>query len=201
MTPVSIDYLFTLPDKSQIVFHIQLDPEDLSLISAPQTSAPPWTDLVFHQCPNCPLKPETHPKCPLAASLTDIVADFEKLASYDRVSLEVKASQKAIRVETSVQEGVGSLMGLVIATSGCPHMVYFRPMARFHVPLADEEETIYRAASMYLLAQFFRKRAGRSASQGLPVRLDPQCADLSGPVCENPPGIYGRIPGRTAKYV
>ena len=29
-------------------------------------------------------------------------------------------------------------------------------MARFHLPLASREETIYRATSMYLLAQYFR---------------------------------------------
>jgi hypothetical protein len=51
-------------------------------------------------------------------------------------------------------------MGLVIATSGCPYTVYLKPMARFHLPLAGEEETIYRAASMYLLAQYFRRGAG-----------------------------------------
>jgi hypothetical protein len=30
-----------------------------------------------------------------------------------------------------------------------------KPMARFHLPLASEEETIYRATTMYLLAQYF----------------------------------------------
>jgi hypothetical protein len=55
------------------------------------------------------------------------------------------------------------MMGLVIATSGCPHAAFFRPMARFHLPLASKEETIFRATSMYLLAQYFLKKAGRAA--------------------------------------
>ncbi|RMF19771.1 MAG: hypothetical protein D6758_01175 [Gammaproteobacteria bacterium] len=43
---------------------------------------------------------------------------------------------------------------------------FFKPMARFHLPFSDEEETIYRAASMYLLAQYFR------AQEGLEAELD-----------------------------
>jgi hypothetical protein len=36
-------------------------------------------------------------------------------------------------------------------------------MARFHLPLASEEETIYRAATMYLLAQYFcGERGGKT---------------------------------------
>jgi hypothetical protein len=38
-----------------------------------------------------------------------------------------------------------------------------KPMARFHLPLATEEDTIFRAAGMYLLAQFFLKRDGAEA--------------------------------------
>ena len=33
-------------------------------------------------------------------------------------------------------------------------------MARHHLPFASYEETLYRAASMYALAQYFRLRAG-----------------------------------------
>jgi hypothetical protein len=54
-------------------------------------------------------------------------------------------------------------MGLLIATSGCPHTEYFKPMARFHLPLASRDETDYRAASTYLLAQYFIQREGREA--------------------------------------
>ena len=33
-------------------------------------------------------------------------------------------------------------------------------MARFHLPLASNEETVYRATSMYLLAQYFLRKEG-----------------------------------------
>jgi phosphoribosylaminoimidazole-succinocarboxamide synthase len=50
------------------------------------------------------------------------------------------------------------MMGLIIAASDCPHTVFLKPMARFHLPFSDEVETIYRATSMYLLAQYFKKK-------------------------------------------
>jgi hypothetical protein len=50
-----------------------------------------------------------------------------------------------------------------MATSGCPITTFFRPMARFHLPFANAEETTYRAVSTYLLAQYFRKRRGEPA--------------------------------------
>ena len=52
-------------------------------------------------------------------------------------------------------------MGLIMATSGCPHTSFFKPMARFHLPLASADETIYRATSMYLLAQYFLRKQGQ----------------------------------------
>jgi hypothetical protein len=38
---------------------------------------------------------------------------------------------------------------------------FFKPMARFHLPLASEDETVYRAAANYLLAQYFLCNQGK----------------------------------------
>jgi len=54
-----------------------------------------------------------------------------------------------------VQDGLSSLMGLVIATSGCPHTLFLKPMALMHLPQSTPEETSYRAITMYLLAQYY----------------------------------------------
>jgi hypothetical protein len=51
-------------------------------------------------------------------------------------------------------------MGLIMATSGCPHLDKLRPMAFTHLPFSTMAQTTYRAVSMYLLAQFFRRRRG-----------------------------------------
>jgi hypothetical protein len=40
-------------------------------------------------------------------------------------------------------------------------------MARFHAPLSGPEETLYRAASMYRLAQALRERRGLAPRPGL----------------------------------
>ena len=75
--------------------------------------------------------------------------------------------QRHISQQTTAQLGLSSLIGLVIATSGCPHTVFFKPMARFHLSLANREETAYRVTSMYLLAQYFMKKEGKQADFSL----------------------------------
>jgi hypothetical protein len=163
MENVSVRYCFTMTDGSQQAFDLQLDPEDLELTGNEPDNPPAWTDLDFHQCPHCPLTVATHPHCPLAANLVHIVEPFDRLLSYDQVHVDVSSEGRLISQDTTAEQGIGSMMGLVIATSGCPHAAFFKPMARFHLPLASPEETIYRAASMYLLAQYFRKQAERAA--------------------------------------
>jgi len=54
-------------------------------------------------------------------------------------------------------------MGFVIAVSGCPHTAFFKSMARFNLPLSTKEETVYRATSTYLLAQYFLKKMEQKA--------------------------------------
>ena len=46
----------------------------------------------------------------------------------------------------------------MLATSGCPHLAFLRPLARYHVPLAGLEETHVRALSAYLMGQYLRQR-------------------------------------------
>ena len=163
MGNIDIRYCFTLPDGSKQIFELQLSKENLELVgNAPQT-LPSWTSLDYHQCPNCPLTVDTHPNCPLAVNLVNVVKPFTSLLSYNEVHVEIKTEERTISKSTTAEEGIGSLMGLVMATSGCPHLAFFKPMARFHLPLASEEETIYRATSMYLLAQYFLKKREHNA--------------------------------------
>ena len=121
---------------------------------------PGWTRLGFHQCSNCPLSQEQHPYCPLAANLVDLVDLCNGLVSYTEVRLIVTVPERQIVANTTVQRAVSSMLGLVMATCPCPHTLPFRPMARFHLPLASEEETIYRSTTMYLLAQYFLNQQG-----------------------------------------
>src|SRR3984885_12357001 len=47
---------------------------------------------------------------------------------------------------------MSSVLGLIMATAGCPWTDRLRPMARFHLPFANEAETLYRSVSMFLLS-------------------------------------------------
>jgi hypothetical protein len=158
-----IQYHFRKADNSREDFIFELDAAGLELVSNIPDHPPVWTELDFYQCANCPLDVLTQPYCPLAVNMVNIVHRFEDLISYDKIRVDVTTAERCISQITTAQIGISSMLGLVIATCGCPHAAFFRPMARFHLPLASKEETIFRATSMYLLAQYFLKKAGRAA--------------------------------------
>ena len=155
METISIRYIFSIKDGSKEEFNLELDNRTFRLITKLPKNPPSWTKLDFHQCPHCPLAINEHPHCPLALNLVGIVEQFKGSFSYDEIDVEVMTEQRSIFRNTSAQEGISSLMGLVIATSSCPHTDFFKPMARFHLPFADEEETVWRAIATYLMAQYF----------------------------------------------
>ena len=158
MEPLKIQYRFRLKDQPDEVFELNIDPQTLSIQNPPPASQPEWTRLEFFQCPNCPLIPAESPNCPLASQLVGLVSRFSRILSYDRIEVEFRSQERKISQATTAQRGLRSLMGLIIAVSDCPHTVFFKPMARFHLPFSDEIETIYRATSMYLLGQYFIKQ-------------------------------------------
>jgi len=160
MDAIAIQYIITVSNGSKIVFDLKLGANDLKIIADIQEDIPAWTDLHFHQCDNCTLTSPPHEKCPLAAHICAVVKRCENLLSYSKVHLAVITSERTVCQDTTAQRAISSLIGLISASSGCPHTSFFRPMARFHLPLASEAETIYRATSMYLLAQYFLKKGG-----------------------------------------
>jgi Domain of unknown function (DUF6901) len=168
--PLAIRYRFTLLSGRDEIFELHIDRQGVELQSAAPQPPPPWARLGFHQCPNCPLSADTHPLCPAAAKLADVVPRFEPLLSYDPVRLEVETEERKIVGETTAQQALSSMLGLIMATSGCPHTAFLKGMARFHLPLASEEETVFRSVATYVLAQYLRQRAGATP--------DPELAGL-----------------------
>jgi Domain of unknown function (DUF6901) len=163
----TIEYRLVLPDRQKIKYSLQFDENSIQLMNNLPSELPEWAKLNFKQCAHCPLSVDANLYCPLAANLVNIITRFDGLMSYDNLELEVLTERRTISRSTTVQEALGAILGLVIPTSGCPHTAYFRPMARYHLPLASTDETIYRAASMYLLAQYFRKITGKTAELNL----------------------------------
>ena len=156
---MTIEYVFDF-DQQPLKFILKLDPVRIELLDKPEGDLPEWARLAFHPCPNCPLDPKLHPYCPLTVHLVGLVRKFEPMLSHDNVNLKVITERRVTSQQTTVQRAVSSLIGLISAASGCPRTAFFRPMARFHLPLADEPETIYRTTSMYMLAQYFLKQEG-----------------------------------------
>jgi hypothetical protein len=77
--------------------------------------------------------------CPVVLNLAGIVEVFRDYFSYESVKVTVTMRERVSWKTTSLQEGLTSLLGLIIVTSGCPVMEHLKPMARFHLPFSTLE--------------------------------------------------------------
>ncbi len=161
MGTIDIQYRFGQNETLLHEIDIHLDPVNLDRVGIDTSALPDWTRLENEQCVHCPLIKDAHLHCPVALGLAEVIQNF------DEIDLEVITEERRVTQHTTAQRAISSLLGLLMATSGCPHTAFFKPMARFHLPLASEENTIYRASSMYLLAQFFLKKEGLTSDPGL----------------------------------
>lgn len=160
---ISYKYKITCVDENHIEFNIILDEASLDLIQSPRENYPSWAKLDFFQCPCCPLEKKTHQFCPAAIGLVGIIEVFKDAISCDEVELVVETSARNyVRSKVSMQKVVSSLIGIYMATSGCPILEKLKPMVKYHLPLATAEETSYRVLSMYLLAQYFIAKQGKN---------------------------------------
>lgn len=163
MSKVALTYRFTFPDSQERVFELELD-RDTAELSPPHVPNPPaWAALGFNQCSGCPFSAADKPHCPAALHMAGLIDGFTDLVSYDKVRVSVESEERQVVATLTAQQALASLLGLIMASSGCPNTAVFRPMARFHLPFSSESETAYRVASMYLLAQHYAAREGRSA--------------------------------------
>ena len=163
MSKVALTYRFTLPDSQERAFELEMD-RDTAELSPPQLAEPPaWTALAFNQCTGCPFNAAEKPHCPAALQLAGVIDGFTDIVSYDKVRVTVESEERQVVATLAAQQALASLMGLIMASSGCPRTAVFRPMARFHLPFSSESETAYRVASMYLLAQHYAAREGAAA--------------------------------------
>jgi len=163
MTKLLISYKVATPDSRERIFDLELDRDSAQLTNTSQRTPPAWAELAFHQCTGCPLSTSETKHCPAALHLASVIEGFGDLVSYDQVRVTVESEERAVIATLSAQQALASLMGLIIASSGCPRTAVFRPMARFHLPFSSESETAYRVASMYLVAQHFKARSGAAA--------------------------------------
>lgn len=164
---VALTYRFTFPDSQERVFELEMDRDTAELSPPRLPNPPPWTALTFNQCTGCPFNATQTPHCPAALHMSGVIDGFTDLVSYDKVRVSVESEERQVVATLPAQQALASLMGLIMASSGCPNTAVFRPMARFHLPFSSESETAYRVASMYLLTQHYAAREGRSADLAL----------------------------------
>lgn len=160
--PYVIRYRFKLAT-DEVEFALRLDPSTLQNLDPLPAELPDWTLLPCKRCPNCPLDPDRHERCPAAARIAPVVADFAHTLSFTDAEVSVSVPERQFVKHTTVQSGLSSLMGVYLATSGCPILGFLRPMARLHLPFSSALETLLRSTSTYLLRQYFRSREGLSA--------------------------------------
>ncbi|MGD1043832.1 MAG: hypothetical protein ABR936_00740 [Bacteroidota bacterium] len=152
-------YKFQFEDGEEKLFDVLLHEQTLQVIQSSSVSNPEWTKLKYHQCKNCPLK-DNVAYCPVAVSIAHLVDEFKFSTSYDKTWVVVETPERTYAQETTVQSGLSAILGIYMVTSGCPILDYLRPMVRFHLPFATADETVFRAVSMYLAAQYFREHKG-----------------------------------------
>jgi len=162
--PITYTYTIRLENGSQMQFPVTLDGETLSLVPEPPAAPPPdWTRLTFHQCPNCPLRPETHERCPVAANLVPVVEAFRDRRSFEPVEVSVESQNRTYTRKAGLQTAISPLLGLHMVTSGCPVMDRLRPLVETHLPFMSRKETQYRMLSLHLMSRFFAERRGEAA--------------------------------------
>ena len=140
---------------------VNLDRKTLNLVQGNKAPYPKWTELRSFKCPNCPLDRDHQLFCPVAVNLVGLVDFFQDMVSYKEVDLFIQSAERSYLKHTTLQQGISSLVGIYMVTSGCPIMEKLKPMVCCHLPFATLRETQYRAMSMYLLAQYFLNRRGR----------------------------------------
>ena len=164
---ITITYTYRFTSGAEKSFDLRLDGTTLALQRKQQPDPPLWTLLTVHQCGNCPLDKAKHTYCPIALNLSGIVHEFKDLLSHDQVNVRVLTEERTYAKDTTIQQGLSPLLGIIMTTSGCPVMEPLKPMVRFHLPFASLTETIFRMVSMYFVAQYLLHQEGKKAEWGL----------------------------------
>jgi hypothetical protein len=160
--PDQIKYLykFTFNQQIDVSFEVRINEKTLLIENDVSHITKDWTKLENFECPNCPLDKSKNEYCPLARNLAEILDFFNSLPSYEEANVSVETNDRTTSKQTTVQIGVGSLIGIIMASSGCPIIGVLRPLVRFHLPFASLDETEYRVFSTYIFAQYFKFLTG-----------------------------------------
>jgi hypothetical protein len=163
---IQFRYKFQFRNGEEKQFDVNLDAQTLEIRQSPMARKPEWAKLKYQQCENCPL-PNSVEYCPVAVNIAHLIDEFKFSISFDKTRVIVEGPERTYEQETTVQIGLGAILGIYMVTSNCPVLDFLRPMVRFHLPFATTTDTVFRAVSMYLIAQYFRTRKNLPADWNL----------------------------------
>ncbi len=164
---IVIDYTFVFPDGTTEKVHIELNPITLKFTTPPKTRGSAWTRLKSNQCEHCPVHEIDHPLCPVAWRIEDVLSVFSERFSFDPVNVTVETPARSYSKETTMEVGFSSLLGILMASSGCPTMSRLKPLVRYHLPFATADESVYRVISWYLMEQYLKVCRGEDTDWSL----------------------------------
>lgn len=159
---LKITYRFEFENLPAKEYELKFDGKTMSLLNDHPLDVE-WAKLDNRKCVHCPWHEKDHPMCPVAQNLEGVASHFSNEKSFLETTIIVTTGERAFVKKASLQEGLQGIFGLIMATSGCPHMDFLRTMARFHMPFSTEIETMVRTTSLYLLKQYFKQRDGLPA--------------------------------------
>ncbi len=157
---IRFHYTFQFPNGTAKEFEVCLNADTLELQPPTVAPKPAWTKLKYFQCANCPLGDDVE-YCPVAVNLATLVETFKDSISFEDTTVRVRTAERIYEKQAPLQKGLSSIIGIYMVTSNCPVLDMLRPNVRFHLPFASMNETMYRAVSMYLMAQYFSMRKGK----------------------------------------
>jgi len=153
--PEIITYRFYEGAGKKVDIELRFDDRSFAMMLPTDAEFPEWTRLEFQKCRNCNLEGNVA-YCPAAQAIAHFLPAFADALSYTKAVVEVDTPNRIIVSKTTLQSAVASLMGLAMATSGCPRTDFLRPMARFHLPFATDAETVFRSLGTWLLGEHIR---------------------------------------------
>ncbi len=154
MDKIVFDYQFKFDDGSQRNFRVEIDPSSMTALENANYQPPDWAKMEYQQCPHCPYSAEKVKYCPVAKGIARVAESFASDISYTETTVLVKTDNRFYGKRTDIQIGLQSLFGLIMATSDCSHMDFFKPMARHHLPFSTFEETVVRVMGNHLIAEY-----------------------------------------------
>lgn len=154
----NVSYSFKFTEGREVVFDVATESYELDS----DGEHPDWAKLGFEQCACCPLKEKDCQYCPAAKRINEVIEVFEDNDSTESVQVTVKTAERSYYEKCDLQVGINSLLGLIMATSGCPILKPLVSMASFHIPFCTTRETLHRTVGSYLIKQYFKQLKGGS---------------------------------------